>query len=44
MVPGLDRFRAHFAGPEDSYALIGGVACSLILGGGRSRFSRHSRY
>lgn len=31
MVPGLDRFRAHFAGLEDSYALIGGAACSLIL-------------
>ena len=31
MVPGLDRFRAHFEGLEDSYALIGGAACSLIL-------------
>lgn len=31
MVPGLDRFRAHFEGLEDSYALIGGAACSLIF-------------
>ncbi|MYA89340.1 MAG: hypothetical protein F4X97_12990 [Boseongicola sp. SB0662_bin_57] len=31
MVPGPDRFRAHFEGLEDSYALIGGAACSLIF-------------
>lgn len=31
MVPGLDKFRAHFEGLEDSYALIGGTACSLIF-------------
>lgn len=31
MVPGLDRFREHFAGHEDCYALIGGAACSLIF-------------
>ncbi|MDE0346257.1 MAG: hypothetical protein OXI66_10840 [Boseongicola sp.] len=31
MVPGLDRFRTHFEGLEDSYALIGGAACSLIF-------------
>lgn len=31
MVPGLDKFREHFAGYEESYALIGGTACSLIF-------------
>ncbi|MDE2790969.1 MAG: hypothetical protein OXI81_11160 [Paracoccaceae bacterium] len=31
MVPGISRFRAHFAGLEDSYALIGGAACSQVL-------------
>lgn len=31
MVPGIDKFREHFAGHEDSYALIGGSACSLIF-------------
>ncbi len=31
MVPGIDKFRAHFAGHETSYALIGGTACSLIF-------------
>lgn len=29
---GLDRFRAHFAGQEDRYVLIGGAACELVLG------------
>ena len=29
MVRGLDRFREHFAGHEESYALIGGAACEL---------------
>ncbi|MDP8239674.1 MAG: hypothetical protein P9X24_11345 [Candidatus Hatepunaea meridiana] len=31
MVRGLDKFREHFAGFEDHYALIGGVACSIAL-------------
>lgn len=31
MVPGIDKFREHFAGHETSYALIGGTACSLIF-------------
>ncbi|MFK5977768.1 MAG: hypothetical protein QM488_02645 [Rhizobiaceae bacterium] len=31
MVPGIDKFREHFAGHEDCYALIGGSACSLIF-------------
>lgn len=31
MVPGIDKFREHFAGHEASYALIGGAACSLIF-------------
>ena len=32
MVIGLDRFREHFAGHEDSYALIGGAACDIVFG------------
>ncbi|MFG5380003.1 hypothetical protein [Yoonia sp. R2-816] len=31
MVPGIEKFREHFAGHEDSYALIGGAACALIF-------------
>jgi len=31
MVPGLEKFREHFKGHSDSYALIGGAACSLIF-------------
>ena len=31
MVIGIDKFRDHFAGYEDQYALIGGAACHLIL-------------
>lgn len=31
MVVGLDRFRAHFAGCEHQYVLIGGAACELIM-------------
>ncbi|MFG5382655.1 hypothetical protein [Yoonia sp. R2-816] len=31
MVPGIDKFREHFAGHEENYALIGGAACSLIF-------------
>lgn len=32
MVKGVDQFREYFAGHEDSYALIGGAACDLLLG------------
>ena len=32
MVRGLDRFRAYFAGHEESYALIGGAACDILFG------------
>ncbi len=31
VVPGIDKFREHFAGQEENYALIGGAACSLIF-------------
>lgn len=31
MVTGIDRFRAHFAGHEHKYVLIGGAACELIM-------------
>lgn len=31
MVIGVDRFRAHFAGHEHQYVLIGGAACELIM-------------
>lgn len=31
MVIGIDKFRDHFAGYEDQYALIGGAACHLIF-------------
>ncbi len=31
MVVGVDRFRAHFAGHEHQYVLIGGAACELIM-------------
>ena len=31
MVKWLDRFREYFAGHEDSYALIGGVACDILF-------------
>ncbi|WP_202799469.1 hypothetical protein [Mesorhizobium amorphae] len=31
MVTGVDRFRAHFAGHEHQYVLIGGAACELIM-------------
>jgi hypothetical protein len=30
-VVGIDKFRQHFAGEEQRYALIGGAACSLIF-------------
>jgi len=31
MVVGIEKFREHFAGHEDQYALIGGAACDLIF-------------
>lgn len=31
MVKGLDVFRAHFAGLEDQYVLIGGTAATLAM-------------
>ena len=31
MVIGVDRFRAHFAGHEHQYVLIGGAACDLVM-------------
>lgn len=31
MVVGMDRFRAHFAGAEHQYVLIGGAACELVM-------------
>ncbi|MFT5274935.1 MAG: hypothetical protein ACI9J2_001469, partial [Saprospiraceae bacterium] len=32
MVRGLDHFREYFKDFQDSYALIGGVACDLAMG------------
>jgi hypothetical protein len=32
MVRGLETFRSHFEGYEDSYVLIGGTACDLWMG------------
>ncbi|WP_205769693.1 hypothetical protein [Microvirga sp. KLBC 81] len=31
MVAGIDKFREHFAGHEDHYAIIGGAACDLLF-------------
>ncbi len=31
MVTGIARFREHFAGHEDQYAIIGGTACGLLF-------------
>lgn len=31
MVVGMDKFKAHFAGFEDSFVIIGGAACDLWL-------------
>lgn len=31
MVVGIDKFREHFAGHEDQYAIIGGAACDLLF-------------
>ena len=30
-VRGQDRFKEHMAGLEDSYAVIGGTACEVLL-------------
>jgi hypothetical protein len=32
LVKGIDKFREHFAGHEEQYALIGGAACDLLFG------------
>jgi hypothetical protein len=32
MVAGIEKFREHFAGHEDQYAIIGGAACDLLFG------------
>jgi hypothetical protein len=32
MVKGIEKFREHFAGHEDQYAIIGGAACDLLFG------------
>lgn len=32
MVVGIEKFREHFAGHEDQYAIIGGAACDLLFG------------
>lgn len=32
VVKGVDQFKAHFSGQEESYALIGGAACDLLFG------------
>lgn len=32
MVKGIEAFKTHFAGHEDSYALIGGAACDILFG------------
>ena len=29
MIGGIDKFREHFAGQEDKYAIIGGAACAI---------------
>lgn len=31
MVAGIEKFREHFAGHEDQYAIIGGAACDLLF-------------
>lgn len=42
MVTGLDRFKEYFAGLEDVYAIIGGVACEhwIIDAGGNFRTTK----
>lgn len=32
MVRGVDAFKTHFVGHEESYALIGGAACDILFG------------
>lgn len=38
MVVGIDKFREHFAGHEDQYAIIGGAACDLLFDQAGLRF------
>src|SRR5262245_10347945 len=33
MVVGLQKFREFFVGHESQYAILGGTACDLLLGG-----------
>lgn len=42
MVTGMDTFRRHFAGFEDSFVIIGGAACDewFTRLGGRFRVTR----
>jgi hypothetical protein len=32
MVAGIEKFREHFAGHENQYAIIGGAACDMLFG------------
>src|ERR1700733_4485162 len=32
MVAGIEKFREHFAGQENQYAIIGGTACDILFG------------
>lgn len=38
MIVGIDKFREHFAGHEDQYAIIGGTACDLLFDEAGLRF------
>ena len=31
MVAGIEKFREHFAGHENQYAIIGGTACDILF-------------
>ena len=31
MVAGIEKFREHFAGQENQYAIIGGAACDIVF-------------
>jgi len=38
VVTGIERFREHFAGHEQQYAIIGGAACDLLFNAAGLRF------
>lgn len=38
MVAGIEKFREHFTGHEDRYAIIGGAACDLLFDAAGLRF------